>query len=286
MITGCAAVIVGHPLDTVKVNLQTQNSVNPRYRGTLHCLKSLIRHEGIRGVYRGVSSPLAGVAAINAIVFGVYGNTQRSMSNPDAISSHFMAGCVSGLFQSIFSGPMELAKTKMQVSGDGVGVWKCLKDIYGSQGTRGIFRGFGSTILRDMPGFGAYFASYEYLTRREGPVSTGTMLLAGGIAGVISWVVVYPIDVLKSRLQADGMNGSFKYKNLFDCYVKSVKYEGYAILTKGITPTIIRAFPTNAACFTVVTWSMRLMDSEQGLWRRCNDVLLTLKTSPDVVEPA
>lgn len=103
---------MGHPLDTVKVHLQIQDPNNPKYRGSLHCLQKLVKIEGVRGVYRGMSSPLAGVAAINAIVFGVYGNVQRNLSEPDSLISHFLAGGTAGLAQSIFCSPMELAKTR------------------------------------------------------------------------------------------------------------------------------------------------------------------------------
>lgn len=57
---GCAGVIVGHPLDTVKVCLQTQDAKNPRYKNTFHCLQSIFAKEGVRGIYKGVTSPLMG----------------------------------------------------------------------------------------------------------------------------------------------------------------------------------------------------------------------------------
>lgn len=128
---------------------------------------------------------------------------------------------------------------------------------------RGVFRGLGPTVLREVPSFGTYFLTYELLTRSEGPVSTGTMLLAGGFAGMASWLVSYPVDVLKTRVQTDGNSDGIKvYNGLLDCYKKSVAREGYKFLFRGLMPTLVRAFPVNAACFTVVTWSMRVMDNE------------------------
>lgn len=281
---GCAGVIVGHPLDTVKVNLQTQDSRNPKYKGTLHCLTSLVRKEGIRGVYRGISSPLAGVAAINAVVFGVYGNTQRFLNNSDALAAHFAAGAIAGLSQSVLCSPMELAKTRIQITGDRIGPWQCLKRIHRKEGFRGVFRGIGATACREVPAYGSYFLTYEVLTRNSRPVSTVTMIFAGGFAGIVSWIITYPVDVLKSRIQADGMSGSPQYKNFVDCYQKSVKNEGYGFLVRGITPTVLRAFPTNAACFVVVTWSLRLLDGERSLLEKCGDALSNLKTTE--VSPA
>ena len=62
-----------------------------------------------------MSSPIAGVAVVNSLVFGVYGNVQRSLSNPDSLSSHAIAGATAGLAQSFISSPVELAKTRIQL---------------------------------------------------------------------------------------------------------------------------------------------------------------------------
>ena len=46
-----------------------------------------------------MTSPLCGVAAINAITFGVYGNALKMFSNPDSITSITLAGSTAGLIQ-------------------------------------------------------------------------------------------------------------------------------------------------------------------------------------------
>ncbi|KAG8240355.1 hypothetical protein J437_LFUL000830 [Ladona fulva] len=291
---GCAGVLVGHPFDTIKVRLQTQDFRNPQYRGTFHCFKSILRTEKVAGLYKGMSSPMAGVAVVNAIVFGVYGNIQRKLPEPDAVSSHFVAGAAAGFAQSFVCSPMELAKTRLQLQGQGqtlspYGITSsssgprpviryknpldCLIQAAKAEGWRkGIFRGLGMTLTREIPGCATYFLSYELITRKvnvlsgQKQLSTPQMAMAGGVAGTISWVLTYPIDVLKSRLQADGMDGPAKYKGVVDCLTKSIKTEGYGFLVRGLNSTIIRAFPTNAACFTVVTWVFRLagVGSEEG----------------------
>jgi solute carrier family 25 carnitine/acylcarnitine transporter 20/29 len=80
----------------------------------------------------------------------------------------------------------------------------CVRQIWKAEGIRGIFRGLNITIAREIPAFGLYFASYEAMTRRKDatqPLGTFHMLMAGGAAGVVSWLFTYPIDFLKSRLQ-------------------------------------------------------------------------------------
>ncbi|VEN43719.1 unnamed protein product [Callosobruchus maculatus] len=255
---GMAGVVVGHPLDSVKVLLQSQDCRNPKYTGSIHCFRTLLKNDGVRGLYRGVYSPLMGVAGVNAIVFGVYGTCLRNMSDPDSLKSHALAGAAAGLLQSFVCGPVELVKSRMQVATDGCqSTYQCFKNIYMKEGIRGLNRGITLTILREVPSFSAYFFVYEYLTRTKSPepVSTPRMLCAGGVAGVFTWAISYPVDVLKTRMQVDS-----RYKSSYDCLKKSLKADGVACLFQGLTPTLIRAFPVNAVTFTVVAWTMRLLE--------------------------
>lgn len=158
MSTGIVGVIVSHPLDTVKVLLQTQDPVNPKYTGTFDCLRKVFAESHFRGLYKGMTSPLLGLSFVNAIVFGVYGNVQRFCSDPNSLESHVVAGTVAGFFQSFICSPMELAKTRMQLQDQIDSSIKhkssvhCLIHILKTEGVRGTMKGLLSTILRDVPG--------------------------------------------------------------------------------------------------------------------------------------
>ncbi|XP_059615207.1 mitochondrial basic amino acids transporter [Phlebotomus argentipes] len=259
---GCAGVLVGHPFDTVKVNLQTQDYRNPQYRGTFHCLKTIVARDSVRGLYRGMASPMSGVAFVNAIVFGVYGNVQRRTADPTSLRSHFLAGAAAGLAQSVVCSPMELIKTRLQLQSESSpggrvkfkGPLDCLTHIWRHEGLRGVYRGLGITAARDLPGFSSYFISYELMTRSTPNPSAFHTLMAGGLAGTFSWICTFPMDVVKSRIQADEK----AYKSVMDCVVKSYQSEGIGFLSRGLASTLIRAFPMNAACFLVVTWILNL----------------------------
>lgn len=244
--------------------MQTQDVKNPKYRGSFDCMKSLMAKESIRGLYRGMSSPMVGVSAINAVVFGVYGNVQRMSSNPNSYMSHFVAGSVAGFAQSIICSPMELAKTQLQLQTHRLGTVKfngpmqCLSYVYHCNGIKGVFRGLGATTARDVPGFASYFVSYEFLMQLKTDPGILYTLFAGGTAGAFSWTFTIPIDVLKSRLQIDGMNGEPKmYNGIVDCFRKSYASEGSAFLTRGLSSTLLRAFPMNAVCFVVVSETLK-----------------------------
>lgn len=150
--------LVGYPMDTVKVCLQTQDFRNPLYRGTFDCLKKIIKKDSIGGLYRGISSPIASISVLNAIVFGVYGNVNRNMAEPTSLLAHFYAGSAAGLAQTIICSPTELIKSRIQMQ-HGIpnavqhtSPYGSLKHIWKHEGRRGVFKGLGITVARDVPG--------------------------------------------------------------------------------------------------------------------------------------
>nr|XP_015825387.2 mitochondrial basic amino acids transporter isoform X1 [Nothobranchius furzeri] len=275
-IGGAAGVLVGHPFDTVKVRLQVQNVDKPLYRGTFHCFQSIIRQESMLGLYKGIGSPMMGLTFINAIVFGVQGNAMRHLGR-DTPLNQFLAGAAAGAIQCVICCPMELAKTRMQMQGTGEKKSKrkmyknsldCLVRIYNKEGFKGINRGMVTTLLRETPGFGVYFLTYDVLTRSlgcepEDPYMIPKLLFAGGMSGIASWLSTYPVDVIKSRLQADGVGGVNKYSSIMDCVRQSLQKEGWRVFTRGLTSTLLRAFPVNATTFATVTLFLMYMRQEE-----------------------
>lgn len=88
------------------------------------------------------------------------------------------------------------------------GAWKLTKDIVRTNGIRGMFVGLSSTIAREMPGYFAFFGSYE-LTRQvlakpgqtKEDIGWQRTMLAGSVSGIVLWLVIFPADVVKSRIQ-------------------------------------------------------------------------------------
>ena len=238
----------------------------------------------VTGLFKGMASPLVGQAFINGCVFGSYSESFRRLQHvPYAV---FWAGCVSGVAQGIICGPLELAKIRLQVQGEGVdprkmaigekknlrytGSIDCMWKIFRTEGLRGISKGMCVTLVREIPAGGVYFYAYDELCKL-GPKSETkdqpkpvTVLLAGGIAGVISWIATYPCDVIKSRFQAD-LKGI--YKSSTDCAIKSYRAEGWGMFFQGMSSTVIRAFPTNAVTFgTVVLFARLVYGEDNDMW--------------------
>ncbi|XP_038214780.1 mitochondrial basic amino acids transporter-like [Zerene cesonia] len=278
-IGGCAGIIVGHPLDTLKVHIQAGRG------SALECTKALLKGGSLSTAYRGVGAPLGGVAAINAVVFGAYGNTIRSLPNSESLIAHGIAGSISGLLQSLICAPIELIKTRQQLAKPGelmpTGAWSGARHILKTGGYRALFRGLGITVLRDSPAFTVYFVSYEAMTRRNQSVMR--VFMAGGLAGALSWIVSYPVDVVKSRLQGDAIQ---KYAGAWDCFRQSIRTDGWRCMSRGLGPVLVRAFISNGACFTAVAWTDRiwqqLMNTQRSPLKKTNG-LSEVKDAPEYI---
>ncbi|CAH1964497.1 unnamed protein product [Acanthoscelides obtectus] len=159
---GICTVLVGHPLDTIKVRLQTmpitKKGEQPLYTGTLDCFKKTIRNEGFRGLYKGMGAPLVGVAPIFAISFMGYGVGKQIFgpANGSQLSyiEYFTAGAFSGIFTTLIMAPGERIKCLLQIQ-HGINAPKvydgpvdCLKKLYRQGGIQSIYRGSAATMLR------------------------------------------------------------------------------------------------------------------------------------------
>ena len=86
--------------------------------------------------------------------------------------------------------------------------------------------------------------------RDSSVIQLSKLMIAGGIAGVLSWIISFPLDVIKSRMQADNLK-RIQYKSMSDCYRQITSTNGRQVLLRGINPALLRAFPSNGALFTV-----------------------------------
>lgn len=264
---GMCVVITGHPLDTMKVRLQTMPNPAPgqapMYTGTLDCAKKIFAKEGPKGFYKGMAAPLAGVTPIFAVSFAGF-NVGKSIqqdkpSDPLSYYQLFLAGCVAGLFSTTIMAPGERVKCLLQVQQSAAtakyaGPVDCVKQLYREGGIRSIYKGTMATFARDVPASGMYFMSYEYLQHALTPeggsrkdLSPLRTLFAGGMAGICNWLVAMPQDVLKSRLQT-APEGTYP-KGIRSVFAEIMAKEGPLALYRGFTPVMLRAFPANGACF-------------------------------------
>lgn len=79
-------------------------------------------------------------------------------------------------------------------------------------------------------------------------LGTFAILIAGGVAGVVTWAFANPMDVVKARLQMSGAGGR-EYRGVLHCIRVSIREEGGRVFFKGLLLNSLRAFPVNAVTF-------------------------------------
>jgi solute carrier family 25 carnitine/acylcarnitine transporter 20/29 len=284
---GAAGVLVGSPLDLVKTRLQTQKaSVGspPSPPSLLHLLRAIVRDEGPRALFRGALAASLSQAPNNFVVFGTYGSALDFLvgmrgrgsghsaapapPSPPPLPTYgelYMAGTFAGLLQSFALAPFEHIKVQQQIQQQGGGgprsIREVVRSIVAARGSAGLFRGLVATAWRDAPTYGVYFASFELTKRTLLPTPAPTasaaaaapptphwVALAGGaVAGLASWTLAIPVDVVKSRIQGAPLDAP---RVTFVRAARAIYAEsGSAGFVRGAAPLLLRAMPVNAVTF-------------------------------------
>ncbi|KDE04242.1 hypothetical protein, variant [Microbotryum lychnidis-dioicae p1A1 Lamole] len=246
---GMAQVLVGQPLDTIKTRAQT--APRAAFKGPLDIAVQTIKKEGILALYKGMASPLIGVAGVNSLLFGANQQARKLVSPyPDlSLPQVAVAGAMAGAAQSVLASPVEMFKVRMQAQyGPNP---KRLREIVGEMHQkwgwkRGIMRGYWITVLREIPAYGGFYLGYEY-SKRTFQTSLHTTelpvwatLTSGAVGGIAYWTACYPLDVVKSRIQLqDQPPRGINYITV--TFAKIYREEGASAFVRGITPTYIRA---------------------------------------------
>ncbi|XP_049319914.1 solute carrier family 25 member 47-B isoform X2 [Astyanax mexicanus] len=284
---GGFGVAVGYPLDTIKVRIQTQR----KYTGVWHCIRTTCRNEGVYGFYKGMSMPMTTVSVSSSVVFGTYRNVlqllrqlrSKSEGAPNAKLDIFLAGFTGGVAQVSVMSPADIVKVRLQCQtepreGSATksrpryrGPVNCLCTIVREEGFLGLYKGAGALALRDGPSFATYFLVYNTVSEWLSPGKSSqpaerkpdwkVVMFAGGLSGMCGWCIGTPMDVIKARLQTDGM-GKKRYHGFFHCIRESVRTEGPGILFRGLFLNCIRAFPVNMSVFVMYELVLSLLRTE------------------------
>mmetsp|Transcript_10405 Transcript_10405/g.14694 ORF Transcript_10405/g.14694 Transcript_10405/m.14694 type:complete len:359 (+) Transcript_10405:173-1249(+) len=341
---GFAGKLLDYPLDTVKVLLQTQNvgtsneaaaaaaatlarsqSVNsattttittaqPRvvYRGAIHCLQHTTQTQGFFSLYKGLSSPLLGSMAENAVLFLAYNSLKRIMAgefspfNNNDKQEHrgskskedltllqlSLAGAGAGALVPFVLTPVELIKCRLQVqnagSNAGFRTYKGPIDVIvqtiKTEGiANGLYKGNTATLMREIPGNFCWYGVYEGVCKLMIPeggtkadLGTSAHLIGGALAGGAYWTAFYPADTVKSYIQTSpDHNGSSFIRTLISLY-RSIGIRG---LYRGWGITAARAAPAHAAIFATYEYTMKFLKANDDSYEPNSEVSFTMKES-------
>ncbi|XP_035894379.1 S-adenosylmethionine mitochondrial carrier protein homolog [Anopheles stephensi] len=198
-VAGLVVDVVLFPIDTIKTRLQSE--------------RGFVASGGFRGVYKGIGPAAAGSAPTSALFFCTYESMkshlrQYATSNDQLPYVHMVSAAAAEVVACLIRVPIEIAKQRRQALLH-KGNASSLEILYGAlrkEGIRkGLYRGFGTTVLRDVPFSLIQFPLWEYFKLHWTEV-TGTALtplsvaICGAISGGIAAGLTTPLDVAKTRI--------------------------------------------------------------------------------------
>ncbi|KAF3694252.1 Solute carrier family 25 member 48 [Channa argus] len=294
-IGGASSVVVGHPLDTVKTRLQAGKGYKNMLHCILTIYRKETALGFFKGLSFPLAtitfynSVVFGFFSNSQRLISQY--RYGDAWHPCGMLDLTVASMLTGLVSVGIGSPVDLVKIRLQMQTQAVlsenlhlagsisnaniplrsveipgqrlyrGPIHCISTILQTEGLQGLYRGAGAMMLRDIPGYTLYFIPYTILCDLLKPDASssphpGSIWLAGGLAGSLSWVTATPADVVKSRMQADTQLQR-KYKGILHCIIHSYKTEGVQIFFRGTSVNAIRGFPMCATMFLTYELSLQ-----------------------------
>lgn len=273
---GVVGTVLGYPLDVIKTRQQVSATSIP------NAIRNIYRESGLMGYYRGMISPLVSLTILNTLNFSSYSFTKNGLGVPDQFDVtkegfHWkvgLAGASVGPLSSLISTPFELIKTQMQLRNSTIseGQQKRYKNSFQAavgiskeHGVSSLYRAFAVNTLREMVFLATYFTAYEHLKSFQlhsmslYPPSLAVPL-AGGTAGALGWLISFPLDCIKSNIQAKPIDGVTKVPSGMQVARYLINTKGFLGLYSGVVPSILRAFIVSSSRFSAYETTLWLLE--------------------------
>ncbi|XP_074835292.1 mitochondrial glutathione transporter SLC25A39 isoform X1 [Carettochelys insculpta] len=184
-----------------------------RFTGTLDAFVKITRHEGIKSLWSGLPPTLVMAVPATVIYFTSYDQLLdylRSRMGTQGAHIPLVAGAIARLGAVTVISPLELIRTKMQsrqLSYRELRV--CIQSSVSQDGWLSLWRGWGPTVLRDVPFSALYWFNYELVKEwlcRQFRLDKATFMVSfasGAISGTVAAVLTLPFDVVKTQRQIE-----------------------------------------------------------------------------------
>ncbi|KAE8039201.1 hypothetical protein FH972_011631 [Carpinus fangiana] len=268
-LAACFAEFCTLPLDTAKVRLQLQKKAVtvdavgiPKYRGLLGTIATIAREEGLPALWKGIVPGLQRQCIYGGLRISLYGPVKTYLVGGEFIGDiplyhKILAAFLTGAIAILVANPTDLVKVRLQAEGKlpaGVprryaGALDAYFTIVKQEGLGALWTGLGPNVARNAIINAAELASYDQVKQMILKIpgfmdNVLTHLLAGLGAGFFAVCIGSPVDVVKSRMMGDST-----YKNTLDCFIKTLKSEGFLAFYKGFFPNFGRLGAWNVIMF-------------------------------------
>ncbi|KAL8804417.1 MAG: hypothetical protein Q9223_005741 [Gallowayella weberi] len=257
-------------------------------RPLLDASRTLWRMGGMRSLFAGNGLNVLKVMPESAIKFGSYEGSKRVLArleghdDPKALHpwTQFLAAGLGGMISQFAVYPLDTLKFRMQcetVEGGLHGnklISATARKMWKTNGARSFYRGLPLGLVGMFPYSAIDLTTFEYTKRfvisynakkrhcHEEEAMPGNFMTAamGAFSGAFGATVVYPINVLRTRLQSQGTAiHPPTYTGLLDVSMKTIQGEGVRGLFKGITPNLLKVVPAVSITYVVYDNSKRVL---------------------------
>ncbi|KDR20496.1 Calcium-binding mitochondrial carrier protein SCaMC-2, partial [Zootermopsis nevadensis] len=159
---------------------------------------------------------------------------------------HLLAGGIAGAVSRTCTAPLDRLKVYLQVHGTKqLGVKDCLKHMLQEGGIWSLWRGNGINVMKIAPESAIKFMAYEQAKKiirgnntRE--VTIYERFVAGSLAGGISQTIIYPLEVMKTRL---ALRKTGEFNSIVDAAKKMYRKGGWQTFYRGYVPNLLGIIP-------------------------------------------
>jgi solute carrier family 25 phosphate transporter 23/24/25/41 len=187
-----------------------------------------------------------------------------------SIIANFWSSALAGAVAQCVLYPLETAKTRIAVAnaGEYQGLVDCIYQGYRRGGVRDLYKGLGANLAGIVPyrglEIGAFYAMRSRWERTTGKDSgeIGVVLTAGfgSVASVLAQTVTYPLNLVRTRLQTQGVNGRpVQYYGMIHCFSSILSQDGPQGLFRGLTANYMKAVPASVITFVTVGQVQKLL---------------------------
>ncbi|KAG1882800.1 mitochondrial carrier domain-containing protein [Suillus subluteus] len=222
---------------------------------------------GFRGIYKGVGSVVVGSAPGAAAFFSTYEAMKHSIPLHGHLApvNHMLSASVAEVAACLIRVPTEVIKTRTQTSmyGASASSFKAATLVLQHDGIRGFYRGFLTTIMREIPFTSLQFPLYEFLKYRlsthldRKPLYAHEAAVCGSIAGGTAAALTTPLDVLKTRVMLDFRDPSKQQVPSLPMRLRQIYVqEGTKALFAGVVPRTMWISAGGAVFLGVYEWAV------------------------------
>lgn len=261
LVSGTSAGIISRtttaPLDRLKTLRQANLGQTV---GLAEAFTRIVRQDGVTALFRGNFTNCVKVVPQTAFRFATYDIAKeyicRDQSDP-TFSERLLCGGLAGLISQTLVYPLEPVKTRLAICPTGTynGMLDCMWKMHRHEGSRALFKGISPALLGIVP-YSAIdlclfnWSKDSYQTQNGYEPSALVLLACGSFSGLVAQTVTYPLSLVRTRLQAQGMPGTPQlFSGTWDCMRKTFTHEGTSGLFKGIVPNYLKAIPAGAIGF-------------------------------------